>query len=908
MSTDEPTGHGAGEGHRNERLTVVFEGVARKVVKHPGLTLLALTILTVIVGSFITDLRINNDGRIYFIEGDPMLAAQERFEQTFGSEQFVMFFLEGDEIFTREGYDVVNRLVKTLEALDYKGKPAFVGILDPFHAPALKPGADSLDIAPILDKEDPTDADLAEAKRLVTGHPVYSKSVVNPDGTIAAVLATMRTVEGDTQDYSDFIAQSVTKIFDSTEGLDKLNGRLVGGPVFGYQMNIATAQEAVIYGIASVLVALVAMMLLFRRIRQVFAALAVVVFAAVWAVGVMAGSGAEMSLIHTLLPPAIIVTGLGSAIHVINEFRLLATSMSKEEAAIMAVGSMGGPCLLTALTTGIGFLAMLTAPVAPMRSLGLFISIGVFLSFILAMLLVPAALMLGAKDAVEKEEISPFREWSDRFFVNLADKVTSNAPAAVILFAVLAAVLIAGLARLEVDSTFLNALRKDHPFRETVEYVDEKMGGSSSIELVINTGDAGGVYDPAFLERLAALQDWIESSQGDVVWVTLSIADLFKEINYAVVGRRTLPESRAKAAELVFLYDVGGGGGTLSTVIDNDKRRARLSCRTRQMSSARSTDLEKAIRDKALELFSNVKLSSPNQAPPAQDKPAPTFEDKGGDDDIIIIDDEEPAAADGPTFDEAGLGALDGPEGDAPPADDGDDVLIIEDEPDDVPGTPTTAPATAAPVPAPTPAAASTGPSDEDAGTMPLGDSGMTLEVAGTTPLFAKLNEYIISSQMKSFSLAAIIIAFIMGFMLRSFKLGLAIMFPNILPIFATYGLMGWTGVPMDFLTAVIAVAAIGVAVDGTIHIGIRYRRSRLEGMGAAEAARSVMTSVGRALVVTSMVLTCGFLVLIPSMLASLATFGVFMAFCLFLALLYDIIMTPAVLTWLRLDVKDSSQ
>jgi predicted RND superfamily exporter protein len=902
MSSDEEAGHGVGEGHRDERLTVIFEGVARQVVKRPGLTLLALTILTVLVGSFITDLRINNDGRIYFIEGDPMLAAQERFEQTFGSEQFVMFFLEGDQIFSREGYDVVARLVKKLEALDYKGKPAFVGILDPFHAPALKPGAESLDIAPILDKEDPTDADLAEAKRLVTGHPVYSKSVVNPDGTIAAVLATMRTVEGDTQDYSDFIAQSVTKIFESTEGIDKLNGRLVGGPVFGYQMNIATAQEAVIYGIASVLVALVAMLLLFRRIRQVFAALSVVVFAAVWAVGVMAGSGAEMSLIHTLLPPAIIVTGLGSAIHVINEFRLLSTAMSKEEAAVMAVGSMGGPCLLTALTTGIGFLAMLTAPVAPMRSLGLFISIGVFLSFLLAMLLVPAALMIGAKDAVDREEPSRFRVWSDKFFEGLADKVTSNAPAAVIVFAVLAAVLIAGLARLEVDSTFLNALRKDHPFRETVEYVDEKMGGSSSIELVINTNQAGGVYDPAFLERLAALQDWIEGSQGDVVWVTLSIADLFKEINYAVIGRRALPESRAKAAELIFLYDVGGGGGTLNTMVDGDKRRVRLSCRTRQMSSARSTELEKVIREKTQELFGNLKLSSQAKPAPAENTPPPSFDDKGDDDIIIIDDDDEPAAADGPTFDDdVGLGAMDGPENDAPDGDD-DEILIIEDEPDEMPTA-----AQPAEAPAPSPAAPE-GPSAEDAGAVMLGDSGMALEVAGTTPLFAKLNEYIISSQMKSFSLAAIVIAFIMGFMLRSFKLGLAIMFPNILPIFATYGLMGWTGVSMDFLTAVIAVAAIGVAVDGTIHIGIRYRRSRLEGLDAASAARSVMTSVGRALVVTSMVLTVGFLVLIPSMLASLATFGVFMAFCLFLALLYDIIMTPAVLTWLRLEVKDSNR
>jgi predicted RND superfamily exporter protein len=73
-----------------------------------------------------------------------------------------------------------------------------------------------------------------------------------------------------------------------------------------------------------------------------------------------------------------------------------------------------------------------------------------------------------------------------------------------------------------------------------------------------------------------------------------------------------------------------------------------------------------------------------------------------------------------------------------------------------------------------------------------------------------------------------------------------------------------------------------------------------MAGESAAGAARYVMLSIGRALVVTSLVLAAGFTVVAPSIMASLGRFGLLMAVCLLLALVYDLLMTPAVLAWLN--------
>ncbi len=868
----------------DEFLSAGFDKLGKFIVARPVLVLVTILAITVGLGAFVPSLRLNNDGRVFFLEDDPMLVAQDKFEAVFGTEQVVMFFLESDDLFTPEGYEIVDRLLKALHGMEYKGKPAFSGILDPFHAPALKPGTGQIAIGPILEEENPTPEDIARAKALVTTHPVYSRSIVNKDGNVGAIIATMQPILEDWA-YTTYIATEVMRLHDELPGLDKLNARLVGPPVFSAEMNVVTIRESVIYGTASVLMCIFVLFFMFRRFRQVGAAIGTVVFSTIWTLGIMAATGTEMSLIHAILPPAIIVTGLGSAIHVVNEYRLLHAHLGRQEAIAEAVCAMGGPCFLTALTTGIGFLAMLAAPVHPMRTLGLFIALGVQLSFVLALMFVPAVLALGTKPGEAPAPDEGFRKTSDQFFTNLADRVVQNKRGVALFFALLAVAFSAGLIHIEFDTNFLHALRSDHPFRQTVEYVDEKMGGSSSMELVIDTGVKNGVYDAEFLARLNKLQRWVETNESDVVWVTLSIADLMREINLAVTGERVLPKTDAQAAELMFLYEVGGG--ITRNMLDHEKRRVRMSARTRSISSQRSEQLEHDLRTKAEELFGDYRIKldlnkgdAPPPPPPDTPAPTPASDDDG---DIIIIDDDEPTG-DGPN--------------DPTPEDTADgDIIIIDDEepsptaektPRHDPTPAETAPDAGAPAP---PAANGEGP-------LP------TIEIAGSTPLFAKLNDYVIDSQLKSFLLAAVIIGFIMMFMLRSPRLGMAIMIPNVLPIFSTYGLMGWLGVSVDFMTAVIAVAAIGVAVDGTIHIGTRYRRARAQGDDSNEAARKVMTSVGRALVVTTVGLMCGFIVLAPSIMVTLAIFGVFMAFCLFLALLYDLLMTPAVLAWLSPDGK----
>ncbi|MFZ9886636.1 MAG: efflux RND transporter permease subunit [Myxococcota bacterium] len=845
-----------------------FAAFARLIVRAPWLVISTILVVTLGLGVAAAKIRVNNSDEIFFVQDDPLLVTHKRFEQRFGSDEFVLVFLEGD-VFTRPVHRAVDDLVTAMQNLRFDGEPVFTVVLSPFHAPTVKDAAGSIEIAPLLASNGPpSDEDLANAKRIATSHPVYRDLLVNRDGTAAAIVATLRALDNDNT-YQMFIAQEVEQIVNNFAPKE-LRPLIVGGPMFKRQMDRVTVAESSTFGSAAILVSVLALFLLFRRKRQVTAAIGVVVIAVIWTVGAMSLLGYEMSLVSIILPLAVVIMGLGAGVHLINEFRELRfRGQRRREAVVHALGLMGVPALMTAITTAIGFLAMLTAPVLPMRELGLFAAVGVMCAYVLAVTLVPAVLAVGDDDTEQPEEVARYaREHRiearmTRVFGLIGDLVVGHAREVTIAFLLLSLVCGYGLVHTVVESHILQAFRRDQPFRQAVEHVDEKLGGTTSIELVIDSGTSGGVYDAEFLRRVAALQDWIVDTQSDIVGSTLSVADLMREVSLAFTGQRNLPDSRERAAQLMLLYE--SSGGDLRLVVDHAARRARINIRTRQRSTTRSLALEAALREKATALFEDWQPSAPSAPAGTQRASENDGHDPGAgsDDELVIVDDSSPPKAE-------------------TASDDTEIVLVTDDAPAANAGdtTPTT---TARP--------------DEDE--PPLAAGASRIEFAGTGQLYIHLAEYVIDSQLQSFTLATIIISLLMMMMLRSLKLGLAVMVPNILPIVGTYGLMGWMGISVDWLTALIGVSALGVAVDGTIHIGTRYRLSRVAGMNAKEAAHAVLTSTGRAIVVTSGVLVAGFLVLTPSVLASLARFGALMAVCLLLALLFDLLMTPAVLAWL---------
>ena len=152
------------------------------------------------------------------------------------------------------------------------------------------------------------------------------------------------------------------------------------------------------------------------------------------------------------------------------------------------------------------------------------------------------------------------------------------------------------------------------------------------------------------------------------------------------------------------------------------------------------------------------------------------------------------------------------------------------------------------------------------------------------------------NSQFNSFALALLIVSLIMMISLGSIKGGAMGMVPNAIPAFLAFGLMGLFGIPLDTDTLLIAPIILGIAVDDTIHFMTHYRIELSKTGSIGIALDSAIKEVGQAVMFTTMVIGLGFAVLSFSDYLGMAKVGFFGSMAIFVALLCDLFLIPAMI------------
>jgi hypothetical protein len=153
-----------------------------------------------------------------------------------------------------------------------------------------------------------------------------------------------------------------------------------------------------------------------------------------------------------------------------------------------------------------------------------------------------------------------------------------------------------------------------------------------------------------------------------------------------------------------------------------------------------------------------------------------------------------------------------------------------------------------------------------------------------------------INSMAKSYLAAGLAISLIMVLLIGSLRAGLLSIIPNLLPILLVLGAIGWLGIRFDMFTMLVGTFAVGIVVDDTIHFMHNFRRYYLQSGDAVQAVFQTLDTTGRAMAVTTIVLSAGFLVYTLSTLDNLFLFGLFTAICILLALLADFLVAPALM------------
>jgi len=166
-----------------------------------------------------------------------------------------------------------------------------------------------------------------------------------------------------------------------------------------------------------------------------------------------------------------------------------------------------------------------------------------------------------------------------------------------------------------------------------------------------------------------------------------------------------------------------------------------------------------------------------------------------------------------------------------------------------------------------------------------------------TTLMFSHITATNMTSMLQSGFGALILISLILIFALRSFKYGVLSLVPNVTPIAVAFGFWYLIKGEIDMSVAVVLGMTLGIVVDDTIHLLAKYIRARREmGKSPEDAIRYAFHTVGRAVIVTTVVLTIGFSVLMQSAFGLNANMGKLTAITIVVALVLDMLLLPALL------------
>ncbi len=175
--------------------------------------------------------------------------------------------------------------------------------------------------------------------------------------------------------------------------------------------------------------------------------------------------------------------------------------------------------------------------------------------------------------------------------------------------------------------------------------------------------------------------------------------------------------------------------------------------------------------------------------------------------------------------------------------------------------------------------------------------SGKRVQVTGFFVLLTHLISSTLADQWLTFGVALAGIGLMMVLSLRSVKLAVIALVPNVLPVLVVTGLWGWCGLKINMGAAMIAAVSLGLSIDSSIHYLFAFQRARREGVSVHDSLVSVQRTVGRAVVFSTIALIVGFAGLCLSQFVPTVYFGALVSLSMLGGLVGNLLVLPLLLT-----------
>lgn len=372
----------------------------------------------------------------------------------------------------------------------------------------------------------------------------------------------------------------------------------LAGKIKAQQVYLSRMQQEIVLFlcIATVLVILF-LAVTFRSFTSIVVSLGVVFVSIIWQLGIMHFSGKKIDVLLTLLPTILFIVGMSDVIHFLSKYlEELKSGITKKEAILRTIKKIGLATFLTSFTTAIGFLTLQTSNISPIREFGLYTAIGVMITFILSITLLPAVLLL-LKPPIPVIRKSSGEKWN-RILLKQFLWILKHRKYIVFTSIVVSILACFGMYQLKVNNLLLEDLREHEPLKQEFRFFENNFSGGRPFELYIEA--AGSSKNVISYESIAELK-LIESQATQSFQLGFVRSPIFllkafnRSLNSGLNHYYTLPETKAEYDALINTFKMSGALNEpdVQKIISPDLLSCRIHAKMHDLGSYKVNKMEK---------------------------------------------------------------------------------------------------------------------------------------------------------------------------------------------------------------------------------------------------------------------------------------------------------------------------
>ena len=530
----------------------------------PALVISVLLLLVAFFAWHAQDFRLDASADSLLLENDPDLEFSREVNNRYGlGDSVIVAYTPDGDLFDRETLRRIEALREDLLEIDRVfGVDSILNVPVFGNTPLT---AISEDYLTIMDEEQ----DLEMARQEIMESPVFSNALLSPDGTTAGLLVGFeidevsrgllqrRTelrniqssreitpeqaqelieVEAEYAEYSVVVADRQHEMISNIRAVldnhrDGAQIYLGGAPMIADDLVTFVQGDLRTFSSVVVLLIVVALGLIFRKVRWVAMPLACCAVAGTIMVGVLGLMDWRVTVVSSNFISLLLIITISLTVHLMVRYRQLRATRhysNHDKLLRHAVQSMFRPCLYTALTTAVAFGSLIVSGILPIITFGWMMMMGVATALIVAFTLFPAVMSTMQADTTQ---VSPnLRLNLTAALAALTDKLKGNV---LIIYGLILVLSVLGLTRLRVENSFIDYFRESTEIYQGMVLFDEKLGGTLSFDVVVDlpeeeTFDDGfGDFDNGFGD----FDDGFGDSSDDAYWFTAPKMDQVKAIH-----------------------------------------------------------------------------------------------------------------------------------------------------------------------------------------------------------------------------------------------------------------------------------------------------------------------------------------------------------------------------------------